>query len=84
MPTPGMLFPIGKAHVAPTAAVPTVHRRRRMKQVRVPTYPAEDAFRYYCPICGIELALSNYETAGDQYYCPYCSTEQWPSRVLRI
>jgi DNA-directed RNA polymerase subunit RPC12/RpoP len=55
-----------------------------MRQVQLPTHPAEEAFRYYCPICGIELALSNFETPGEHYFCPYCSTEQRPSRVLSV
>jgi predicted RNA-binding Zn-ribbon protein involved in translation (DUF1610 family) len=56
----------------------------RMRQVRVPILPAEEAFRYYCPICGIELSVSNYETPSGDYFCPYCSTDQRPSRVLSI
>jgi DNA-directed RNA polymerase subunit RPC12/RpoP len=53
-----------------------------MRQVRVPMLPAEEAFQYYCPICGIELSVSNYETPGGDYFCPYCSTEERASRVL--
>ena len=56
----------------------------RMRQVHVPILPVEEAFRYYCPICGIELSVSNYETPGGDYFCPYCSTDQRPSRVLSI
>jgi predicted RNA-binding Zn-ribbon protein involved in translation (DUF1610 family) len=52
-----------------------------MRQIRVPLLPAEQAFRYYCPICGIELSVSNYETPGNDYFCPYCGTEQRASRV---
>lgn len=52
-----------------------------MTQVPVPTHPATNAFRYYCPICGIELAVSNYDTPDRDYYCPYCSSPQGPSRV---
>ena len=31
-----------------------------MKQIAVPA--TESPFDYYCPICGIELARSNFET----------------------
>ncbi len=47
----------------------------------LPTHLAPKAYRYYCPICGIELAVSNYDTPDGDYYCPYCSTPQGPSRV---
>jgi DNA-directed RNA polymerase subunit RPC12/RpoP len=53
-----------------------------MRQIDVPMSPAEQAFQYFCPICGIELSVSNYETPGSDYFCPYCSTDQRPSRVL--
>ncbi len=52
-----------------------------MRQIRVPGQHLEEAFRYFCPICGVELAVSNYETPVEHYFCPYCSTEQRPSRV---
>jgi hypothetical protein len=51
-----------------------------MKQITVPK-PIDGLFEYYCPICGIELAKSNYETFDKDYFCPYCSTQQAPSRV---
>lgn len=52
-----------------------------MRQIRVPLLPAEEGFRYFCPICGVELSVSNYETPGRDYFCPYCGTEQRASRV---
>jgi DNA-directed RNA polymerase subunit RPC12/RpoP len=55
-----------------------------MRQIDVPMSSAEQAFLYFCPICGIELSVSNYETPGSDYFCPYCSTDQRPSRVLNI
>ena len=51
-----------------------------MRQIDVPTQPVEGAFEYFCPICGIELAKSNYESLAKDYFCPYCSTQQGPSR----
>ena len=52
-----------------------------MKQIDVPTRTDDGPFDYYCPICGIELSKSNYETSEKDYYCPYCSTQQRASRV---
>jgi uncharacterized Zn finger protein (UPF0148 family) len=52
-----------------------------MKQIDVSTLTTEGPFDYYCPICGIELARSNYETFDGDYFCPYCSTQQRASRV---
>jgi hypothetical protein len=52
-----------------------------MRQIDVSALTIEDPFDYYCPICGIELAKSNYETLASDYFCPYCSTQQRPSRV---
>lgn len=52
-----------------------------MRQMTVPGRRVERAFDYYCPICGIELSVANYETPSADYYCPYCSTEQVPSRA---
>ncbi len=52
-----------------------------MRQIDVPTQTVEDPFEYYCPICGIELASSNYKSPEKDYYCPYCSTRQHASRV---
>lgn len=52
-----------------------------MRQIAVPTQTIEGPFEYYCPICGIELAKSNYETFDKDYFCPYCSTQERASRV---
>lgn len=52
-----------------------------MRQIVVPKPSIEEPFEYYCPICGIELVESNYETFDRDYFCPYCSTQQRPSRV---
>jgi rubredoxin len=52
-----------------------------MRQLDVPTRAFDGPFDYYCPICGIGLARSNYETFDTSYFCPYCSTQQRPSRV---
>jgi predicted RNA-binding Zn-ribbon protein involved in translation (DUF1610 family) len=55
-----------------------------MREVPVPTHPVEEAFRYYCPVCGIELTAWNYQTPDADYYCPYCGTQQRPTRVLSL
>jgi rubredoxin len=52
-----------------------------MRQIEIPTHAVEGPFDYYCPICGIELAESNFETFDRDYFCPYCSTQQRASRV---
>ena len=52
-----------------------------MQQIDVATRTIEGPFEYYCPICGIELAQSNYEAFDEYYYCPYCSTQHRASRV---
>ena len=36
---------------------------------------------YSCPVCGIELTQSNFDTPERDYYCPFCSTRQTPSVV---
>jgi hypothetical protein len=37
---------------------------------------------YSCPVCGIALLASDFETSsGEDYYCPYCSTDQKPSSL---
>lgn len=42
--------------------------------------PAEDAAdEYFCPVCGVELSLSNFLTPERDYYCPYCATRQTPA-----
>jgi len=52
-----------------------------MRQIDVLTRTVDGPFDYYCPICGIELMRSNYETFDKNYFCPYCSTQQRPSRA---
>ena len=42
---------------------------------------ADRADRYFCPVCGIGLATSDFDTPPKHYYCPYCSTRQTPSLV---
>ncbi len=34
---------------------------------------------YFCPVCGIGLAKSDFDTPEKDYYCPFCSTRQTPS-----
>lgn len=38
-------------------------------------------FEYFCPVCGVELGRSNFDTPERDYYCPYCSTRSTPSAV---
>lgn len=38
-------------------------------------------FEYFCPVCGVELRRSNFDTPERDYYCPYCSTRSTPSAV---
>ena len=52
-----------------------------MRQINVPAHEIEGPFDYFCPICGISLSKSNYETFDSEYFCPYCSSRQRPSRV---
>jgi DNA-directed RNA polymerase subunit RPC12/RpoP len=52
-----------------------------MRPINVSTRTIDDAFEYYCPICGIELSRSNYEASDEDYFCPYCSTRRHASRV---
>ena len=49
-----------------------------LQEPQVPEAPADD---YSCPVCGIELAKSNFDTPARDYYCPFCSTRQTPSVV---
>jgi hypothetical protein len=55
---------------------------------RVHAMPREDPYElavpgdeYFCPVCGIGLALSDFEKPEKDYYCPYCSTRQTPSAL---
>ena len=38
------------------------------------------AWTYECPVCGVELARSNFDTPAIDYYCPVCTTRQMPRR----
>jgi hypothetical protein len=49
-----------------------------LQELHVPEAPADE---YSCPVCGIELAQSNFDTPARDYYCPFCSTRQTPSVV---
>jgi hypothetical protein len=55
---------------------------------RAPGMPREDPYElavasdeYFCPVCGIGLAQSDFEKPEKDYYCPYCTTGQKPSSV---
>ena len=52
-----------------------------MRKINVPTHEVEASFDYFCPVCGIALSKSNYETFDAEYFCPYCSSQLRPSRV---
>jgi rubredoxin len=52
-----------------------------MRAVTIPRPHDGMPFEYYCPICGVDLAESNYETFDADYFCPVCATQQRPSRV---
>ena len=36
---------------------------------------------FFCPVCGVELTLADFERPENDYYCPYCSTRQTPALV---
>jgi endogenous inhibitor of DNA gyrase (YacG/DUF329 family) len=36
---------------------------------------------YDCPVCGIDLAQSDFDEPAQNYYCPFCSTRQTPQRI---
>jgi hypothetical protein len=40
-----------------------------------------DVDEYFCPVCGIGLARSDFETPERDYYCPFCTTRQTPAVV---
>jgi predicted RNA-binding Zn-ribbon protein involved in translation (DUF1610 family) len=46
----------------------------------VVTTDAPAAWKYECPVCGVELARSNFDTPAVDYYCPVCTTRQMPRR----
>lgn len=37
---------------------------------------------YFCPICGIDLEVLDFERPQEEYYCPFCGSQQTPSRGL--
>jgi hypothetical protein len=49
-----------------------------LQELHVPDAPAD---QYSCPVCGIELSRSNFDTPARDYYCPFCSTRQTPTVV---
>jgi ribosomal protein L37AE/L43A len=36
---------------------------------------------YYCPVCGTDLAQSDFEEPAQSYYCPFCTTRRTAQRV---
>jgi predicted RNA-binding Zn-ribbon protein involved in translation (DUF1610 family) len=52
-----------------------------MRVVTLPTLHDERSFDFYCPVCGVELVESNYESIDAEYSCPTCGTTQRASRV---
>ena len=38
---------------------------------------------YFCPICGIDLEVSDFERPPVDYYCPFCGSQQTPSRAAK-
>jgi len=38
----------------------------------------------WCPVCGIDLALSDISGPDEDYYCPYCTTKKKPRRLSVI
>jgi predicted RNA-binding Zn-ribbon protein involved in translation (DUF1610 family) len=55
-------------------------RRRVIIGTSVVTIEVPAAWMYECPVCGVELARSNFETPSVEYYCPVCTTRQMPRR----
>ncbi|MBI2239084.1 MAG: hypothetical protein HYU54_11265 [Actinobacteria bacterium] len=41
----------------------------------------ETVVAYFCPVCGIELTQSDFDTPEADYFCPFCSSQQTPSKV---
>jgi hypothetical protein len=58
------------------------HPGRRASPGSIPapeeSFLADEADRYFCPVCGIGLAKSDFEMPLKHYYCPYCSARQTP------
>jgi rubredoxin len=53
-----------------------------MRTIAIPLPHGEAPFDYYCPVCGADLAESNYEEFDAEYLCPVCSTQLRPMRIL--
>jgi rubredoxin len=45
--------------------------------------PGTVALSYFCPICGIDLELSDFQKTPEDYYCPFCGSQQTPSRAAK-
>jgi predicted RNA-binding Zn-ribbon protein involved in translation (DUF1610 family) len=52
-----------------------------MRALTIPAPPSDRGFDFYCPICGVQLTGSNYDSFDAEYFCPVCSTRQRPSRA---
>jgi predicted RNA-binding Zn-ribbon protein involved in translation (DUF1610 family) len=55
-------------------------RRRMTVATSVVTIDVPAVWMYECPVCGVELARSNFDTPAVEYYCPVCTTRQMPRR----
>ena len=44
---------------------------------------SDEAFAaaFFCPMCGIDLARSDFDKVPEDYHCPSCCSRQRPSRV---
>jgi len=42
------------------------------------TEALDEELEFFCPVCGIDLERSNFDTPERDYYCPFCSTRQMP------
>lgn len=52
-----------------------------MRTITIPRPHDGVLFEYHCPICGADLAESNYEAFDAEYFCPVCATQQRPARA---
>jgi rubrerythrin len=41
----------------------------------------DEVDEYFCPVCGVELSVSNFLTSERDYYCPSCATRQTPAVI---
>jgi hypothetical protein len=55
-------------------------RRRMIIASSVVAIDAPAEWRYECPVCGVDLSRSNFETPAIDYFCPVCTTRQTPLR----